>query len=156
MSTADLERPDRLTPDQLQTIHKVAIDLRDPDHREFAESLFGPLPDSAKYPGIKGAFILDISLDQLLQLDEHGIEIGAMWEQPQWLLDSLKIRVPGDHPHATGEAGVGAALFPENGKILRRRCFQNGAGLARTASGDRDEYPARQSDRAGRHPRRRQ
>jgi hypothetical protein len=80
--------PDRsnLTEEQLQTKHTVAIGLGDADLLALAESLLGPIPDSAAVPGTKGGFILDISLDHLLQLAEAGAEFDPTPEYREKLL----------------------------------------------------------------------
>jgi len=98
MTKKQAEDWEQLTSEQLRTIHKVVFDLRDPDRRRFAEGLLGPLPDSAGYPGIKGAYILDITLENMIKLEEYSIHVNSAWELPKRLRDSLKIRVPWDEP----------------------------------------------------------
>lgn len=64
-----------MTEEQLQTKHAMAIDLSDPEDLAFARGLLGSIPESAAVSGVKGGYILDLTLDHLLRISEHGIEL---------------------------------------------------------------------------------
>lgn len=63
----------KVTEEQLRTIDTVAIGLNDPDDFAFAESLLGPIPDSALITGTRGAYLLEMTLDNLFRMGERGI-----------------------------------------------------------------------------------
>ncbi len=69
------EDKSNLTQEQLQTKHTVAIDLRESADFAFVENLVGSIPDGAGVKEAQGGYILNISLDHLLRITEHGIEV---------------------------------------------------------------------------------
>lgn len=97
LSKEMLEDRSRLTEEQLQTKHTVVIGLSDAEHYEFAESLLGPIPDSAKITDQEGGFILQVTLDHLLRMSEHGIMYNPSPEYRELLL-KRNIQQPDEAP----------------------------------------------------------
>ncbi len=74
---------DTMSVEQLQTEHRVLLDLREPAHMRFAEKLLGPLPDSCRYQHYSGVYVLNVSLENLIKLGKEGIE-GDFVTPPPW------------------------------------------------------------------------
>ena len=113
LSKEMLEDRSGLTEEQLRTKHTVVIGLSDAEHYEFAESLLGPIPDSAAVPGIKGAFIFEITLDHLLRMAERGIKFDPTPEYRERLLKKRieePVEVPSDEKSAIPMSPVGLSL----------------------------------------------
>ena len=112
---SDEIRRDTLTEEQLQTEYEIALDLSDPAHLRIAERILGPLPDSCKYKGRKGCYMLNVSLDNLIKLADGGVEFNFL-TPPPWdrryspMEDSLP-----PQPRKSDSIGTHGAIFPKGG-----------------------------------------
>jgi hypothetical protein len=98
MKTPDWKHPERLTAEQLKTVHRVLLDLRDPDRRAVVEDILGPMQDSTAVKSIDGAYVINVTLETLLKLKESGVEVTSVYEMPERLRDSLGIELPWKEP----------------------------------------------------------
>ena len=106
LSKEMLEDRSRLTEEQLRTRHTVVIGLSDKEDLAYAESLLGPIPDSARVPDSDNAFILDITLDNLLRMMERSIIFNP---SPEYR-ELLRLR---DEPDEAGDPPLESWFSPE-------------------------------------------
>jgi len=67
--------PDTLTEQQLAEDYRFSITIETDDQRRFAEDMFGPLPDSIRYPGSSRIYILRMTMGDAVKLHKHGITV---------------------------------------------------------------------------------
>jgi len=66
---------DTLNEEQLQAKYEVLLDLRDSAYLMIAEEILGPIPESSKFRGHDGYYMLWISLENLFKLRDAEIDI---------------------------------------------------------------------------------
>ncbi|MEE9443720.1 MAG: hypothetical protein V3V99_13735 [candidate division Zixibacteria bacterium] len=83
---------DTLTQEHLQVMYDVILFVKEPSHRERAESILGPLPDSCIYDRYMGYYRLKISLENLIKLADAPVGF-EYFTPPPW---SSKYKPPKD------------------------------------------------------------